>query len=98
MYEAEQKQIQEAKQKEIAKVKSQAGHAKYSALYKFDQPEFLKVQAEFAAEQEFLKTLSYLSPEEQQKFKDRQSVQFMYIKPPGADSTPAAAAKVAFDP
>lgn len=52
------------------------------------------MQAEFAAEQEFLKTLSYLSPEEQQKFKDRQSVQFLYMKPPGADALPAVAAKV----
>ena len=52
------------------------------------------MQAEFQAEQEYLKTLSYLSPEEQERFKERQGVQFLYMKPPGADSMPAPTPKV----
>ena len=44
------------------------------------------MQQEFEAEQDYLKTLSYLSTEEQQKYKDRQSVSFMYQKPPGMDA------------
>lgn len=43
-------------------------------------------QAEFNQEQEYLKTLSYLSAEEQQRYKERQSVSFMYMKPPGLDA------------
>ena len=46
------------------------------------------VQAEFQAEQEYLQTLSFLSPAEQEKYKERQGVQFLYMKPPGADSMP----------
>lgn len=41
---------------------------------------------EFNAEQDYLKTLSYLSPEEQQRYKERQSVSFMYMKPPGLEA------------
>ena len=44
------------------------------------------LQAEFDAEQEYLRTLSYLSPEDQQKYRDRQGVSFMYQKPPGYDA------------
>ena len=33
-----------------------------------------------------MKTLSYLSPEEQQKYKERQSVSWLYQKPPGMDA------------
>jgi len=44
------------------------------------------LQAEFDAEQEYLKTLSYLSPEDQQNYRDRQGVSFMYQKPPGYDA------------
>lgn len=44
------------------------------------------LQQEFEAEQEYIKTLSYLSVEEQRKYKERQSVSFMYMKPPGMDS------------
>ena len=44
------------------------------------------MQAEFEAEQEKLKQLSYLSPAEQKKFADRQSIAFMYMKPPGYDA------------
>lgn len=51
-------------------------------------------QAEFQAEQEYLQTLSFLSPEEQTKYKERQGVQFLYMKPPGADSMPAAPPQV----
>lgn len=43
-------------------------------------------QAEFDAEQEKLKQLSYLSAAEQKKFADRQSLAFMYMKPPGYDA------------
>lgn len=46
------------------------------------------IQAEFQAEQEYLQTLSFLSPAEQEKYKERQGVQFLYMKPPGADSMP----------
>lgn len=52
---------------------------------------YLNVQAEFRAEQEYLQTLSFLGPEEQTKFKERQGVQFMYMKPPGMDALAAAA-------
>ncbi|KAG2492382.1 hypothetical protein HYH03_009330 [Edaphochlamys debaryana] len=45
-----------------------------------------KAKAEFDAEQEYLKTLSYLSPEEQQRYREVQSVSFMYQKPPGLDA------------
>lgn len=40
-------------------------------------------QAEFDAEQDYMKTLSYLSQEEQDRYKARQSVSFLYTKPPG---------------
>ena len=43
-------------------------------------------QQEFQAEQDYMKTLSYLSPEEQQKYKERQSVSWLYQKPPGMDA------------
>ena len=43
-------------------------------------------QAEFDAEQDYLRTLSYLSEEEQRKYRERQSVSFMYQKPPGLDA------------
>jgi hypothetical protein len=39
---------------------------------------------EFAAEQEYLKTLSYLSQAEQKKYKERQSMSFMHMKLPGS--------------
>ena len=50
-------------------------------------------KAEFDAEQEYLKTLSYLSPEEQQRYTDRQGVSFMYQKPPGYDAAMSKAAE-----
>ncbi len=37
-------------------------------------------KAEFEAEQAYLKTLSLLSPEEQEKYRQRQSVSFLYMK------------------
>ena len=43
----------------------------------------LLLQAEFDAEQEYFKTLSYLGMEEQKRYKEVQSVSFMYTKPPG---------------
>jgi hypothetical protein len=33
-----------------------------------------------------MKTLSYLGEEQQQKYRDRQSISFMYTKPPGLDA------------
>ncbi|GAX81956.1 hypothetical protein CEUSTIGMA_g9384.t1 [Chlamydomonas eustigma] len=51
-----------------------------------DQKTKEKAQAEFDAEQEYLQTLSLLSPEQQQRWKDRQSISFMYQKPPGLDA------------
>ncbi|KAG2430230.1 hypothetical protein HXX76_010328 [Chlamydomonas incerta] len=45
-----------------------------------------KAQAEFDAEQEYLKTLSYLSADEQRRYREVQSVSFMYQKPPGLDA------------
>ncbi|KAL3144904.1 hypothetical protein ABBQ32_003414 [Trebouxia sp. C0010 RCD-2024] len=44
-----------------------------------------EAKQEYEAEQEYIKTLSYLSAEEQRKYKERQSVSFMYQKPPGMD-------------
>ena len=50
-------------------------------------------KAEFDAEQEYLKTLSYLSPEEQKRYTERQGVSFMYQKPPGYDAAMSKAAE-----
>ena len=58
----------------------------------------MAVQAEFDAEQEYLKTLSYLSPEEQQKYTERQGVSFMYQKPPGYDAAMSKTAGEASSP
>ena len=52
------------------------------------------VQAEFAAEQEYLQTLSYLGPEEEKRYRERQGVQFMYMKPPGAGEDPLVKTQV----
>ena len=41
------------------------------------------MQAEFAAEQEQMKLLSYLTPEEQNAYRARQSISFMYQRPAG---------------
>lgn len=49
-------------------------------------------QAEFDAEQEYIKTLSYLSAEEQQRQRARAGVSFMYQKPPGYDAAMARTA------
>ena len=43
-------------------------------------------QAQFDAEQEQLQALSYLSADEQAKYAERQSISFMYMKPPGYDT------------
>ncbi len=43
-------------------------------------------QAEFQAEQEKLQTMSYLSAEEQERYAQRQSISFMYAKPPGLEA------------
>ncbi|MEW5297305.1 MAG: hypothetical protein WDW36_000522 [Sanguina aurantia] len=66
----------------------------------FDDEKALEIaKAEFEAEQDMMKTMSYMSPAEQQRFKDRQAVQWLYMKPPGLDAALAkeqaqAAAKV----
>lgn len=44
------------------------------------------LQAEFDAEQEALKTMSYLTVEKQEEYRQRQSVSFMYTKPPGLEA------------
>ena len=44
---------------------------------------------EFEAEQEFLKTISMLSAEEQERYRQRQSVSWLYQKPPGYDAAQA---------
>ena len=49
-------------------------------------PLFCTFQQEFQAEQDYMKTLSYLSPEEQKIYKERQSVSWLYQKPPGMDA------------
>lgn len=46
---------------------------------------WLLLSPEFEAEQDYMKTLSYLSPEEQKKHAARQAIAFMYQKPPGID-------------
>lgn len=43
-------------------------------------PPQAEAKAEFEAEQAYLKTLSLLSPEEQEKYRQRQSVSFLYMK------------------
>ena len=58
----------------------------------------LCVQAEFDAEQEYIKTLSYLSAEEQQRQRERAGVSFMYQKPPGYDAAMAKTAEVGRGP
>jgi hypothetical protein len=64
-------------------------------VYKAEQQQYKdevckeKAKAEFAAEQEYLKTLSMLSAEEQEKYKQRQSVSWLYQKPPGFDAAQA---------
>jgi hypothetical protein len=45
-----------------------------------------QAREEFEAEQEYEKTLSMLSAEEQEKHLARQSVAFLYTKPPGLDA------------
>ena len=55
-------------------------------------------QAEFTAEQEYLQTLSFLGPEEEKKFRERQGVQFLYMKPPGAGEEPLRGSQVFMQP
>lgn len=43
-------------------------------------------KAEFDAEQEYLRSLTYLSKDQQQLYRDKQSVSFLYTKPPGLDA------------
>ena len=48
-----------------------------------------RAQQEFDAEQEYRKTLSFLSEEQMQQHIAKQSVSFMYQKPPGYDAAMA---------
>ena len=43
-------------------------------------------QAQFEAEQEQMKAISYLSADGQKEYAARQSIAFMYMKPPGLDA------------
>jgi hypothetical protein len=64
-------------------------------VYKAEQQQYEdevrkeKAKQEFEAEQEYLKTISMLSPEEQERYKQRQSVSWLYQKPPGFDAAKA---------
>lgn len=64
-------------------------------VYKAEQQQYesdvrkQRGQKEWAAEQEYLKTISMLSAEEQEKYKQRQSVSWLYQKPPGFDTAKA---------
>lgn len=42
-----------------------------------------RARKEFEAEQHYLKTISMLSPEERERYRQRQSVSWLYMKPPG---------------
>ncbi|KAK2078597.1 hypothetical protein QBZ16_003437 [Prototheca wickerhamii] len=44
-------------------------------------------RAEYQAEQEYLKTLALMSKEDQEKQRQRQSVAFLYARPPGYDAS-----------
>uniref|UniRef100_A0A1D2A8P4 CBF1-interacting co-repressor CIR N-terminal domain-containing protein n=1 Tax=Auxenochlorella protothecoides TaxID=3075 RepID=A0A1D2A8P4_AUXPR len=60
----------------------EAEQAKYE-----EEKKKAEAKAEFEAEQEYLQTLSMLSAEEQEKYRQRQSVSFLYMKPPGYDAS-----------
>ncbi len=98
VFEAEQQKLDKNKRDALAKVcylKSQRPIAAVEAIivccvdqYCSSPPRHLSCtsQQEFQAEQDYMKTLSYLSPEEQKKYKERQSVSWLYQKPPGMDA------------
>jgi hypothetical protein len=48
-----------------------------------DQASKERARREFEAEQHYLKTISMLSPEEQERYRQRQSVSWLYMRPPG---------------
>lgn len=60
-----------------------------------DKKEKDQALQEFEQEQEYLKTLAYMSKEEAEKQRQRQSISFMYMKPPGYDAAQERAQKEA---
>lgn len=48
---------------------------------------------EYEAEREYLRTIAALGPEEQERYRQRQAVSWLYQKPPGFDAARAAAAE-----
>lgn len=48
-----------------------------------DQASKERARREFEAEQHYLKTISMLSPEERERYRQRQSVSWLYMRPPG---------------
>ena len=52
------------------------------------------MQQEFEAEQDYIKTLSYLTEADRQKHQERQSVSWMYQKPPGVDAIKPSSTQV----
>jgi hypothetical protein len=48
-----------------------------------DQASKERARREFEAEQHYLKTISMLSSEEQERYRQRQSVSWLYMRPPG---------------
>ena len=95
VFEAEQQKLDKNKRDAMAKVRHDSSvdpaweHMAVlcSGCRAFDDPRRrMFLQQEFQAEQDYMKTLSYLSPEEQRKYKERQSVSWLYQKPPGLDA------------
>ena len=56
------------------------------------------LQQEFEAEQDYIKTLSYLTEADRQKHQERQSVSWMYQKPPGVDAIKPSSTQVGRSP
>lgn len=46
----------------------------------------MALKEEFDREQEHFRSVSSLNPDEQKRFKDKQQIAFMYMKPPGLDA------------
>lgn len=89
-WETEQQAIQAQKEKEKAQVGlgriKPSSIAPTCSLISIDKTPLLTtavprsplLKAEFDAEREYLQTVSLLSPEQQQQYRDRQSISFMY--------------------
>ena len=91
-WETEQRVLADQKEKERAQVRqAYPGRIEFPHLAPHLTPAlshflYLLSQAEFDAEREYLQTISLLSPEEQQRYKDRQSISFMYQVWQGVES------------